>query len=82
MENPTPPARPDRPDEASSPLDVADSGSTGAEGDARAQHIADDGTEAAPGYADWRPDPYGRAELRRFFLGRATSVVRTGDSES
>jgi len=34
------------------------------------------------GYADWRPDPFGRAELRRFFLGRPTSVVRNGDHES
>jgi hypothetical protein len=32
-------------------------------------------------YADWRPDPFGRFELRRFFLDRPTSVVRTGDIE-
>jgi hypothetical protein len=33
-------------------------------------------------YADWRPDPFGRFELRRFFLERPTSVVRIGDTES
>ena len=32
-------------------------------------------------YADWRPDPYGRAELRRFFLGSPTSLVRDGTAE-
>ena len=35
-----------------------------------------------PVYADWRPDPFGRFELRRFFLGRPTSVVRSGDTEA
>jgi len=32
-------------------------------------------------FADWRPDPTGRFELRRFFLGQPTSVVRSGDVE-
>ncbi len=32
-------------------------------------------------YADWRPDPYGRSELRRFFLGSPTSLVRDGTTE-
>src|SRR6202035_412448 len=27
---------------------------------------------------DWRPDPFGRFELRRFFLGRPTSLVKRG----
>ncbi len=32
-------------------------------------------------YADWRPDPFGRFELRRFFLGSPTSLVRDGSIE-
>ena len=32
-------------------------------------------------YGDWRPDPFGRAELRRFFLGSPTSLVRDGATE-
>jgi len=32
-------------------------------------------------YADWRPDPFGRSELRRFFLGSPTSLVRDGTAE-
>ena len=32
-------------------------------------------------YADWRPDPFGRFELRRFFLGSPTSLVRDGSME-
>ncbi len=32
-------------------------------------------------YADWRPDPYGHFELRRFFLGNPTSLVRDGATE-
>jgi hypothetical protein len=35
-----------------------------------------------PVYADWRPDPFGRFELRRFFLGRPTSVVKSGNNEA
>ena len=31
--------------------------------------------------ADWRPDPFGRSELRRFFLGSPTSLVRDGTTE-
>ena len=38
------------------------------------------GTEASS-YADWRPDPLRRAELRRFFLGSPTSVVKDGTTE-
>jgi hypothetical protein len=33
-------------------------------------------------HADWRPDPFGRFELRRFFLDKPTSVVRNGAIES
>jgi len=32
-------------------------------------------------YADWRPDPFGHFELRRFFLGNPTSLVRDGVTE-
>jgi len=32
-------------------------------------------------YADWRPDPFGHFELRRFFLGNPTSLVRDGATE-
>jgi hypothetical protein len=32
-------------------------------------------------YADWRPDPFGRFELRRFFLGIPTSLVKDGSGE-
>jgi hypothetical protein len=32
-------------------------------------------------YADWRPDPFGRFDLRRFFLGSPTSLVRDGSIE-
>jgi hypothetical protein len=32
-------------------------------------------------YADWRPDPFGRSQLRRFFLGAPTSLVRDGENE-
>jgi hypothetical protein len=32
-------------------------------------------------YADWRPDPFGRFELRRFFLGVPTSLVKDGSDE-
>jgi hypothetical protein len=32
-------------------------------------------------HADWRPDPFGRSEARRFFLGAPTSVVRNGATE-
>ncbi len=32
-------------------------------------------------YADWRPDPFGRFELRRFFLGSPTSLVKDGPVE-
>ncbi len=30
--------------------------------------------------AQWRPDPFGRFESRRFFLGQATSLVKNGDT--
>ena len=29
--------------------------------------------------AQWRPDPFGRFESRRFFLGQPTSLVKNGD---
>ncbi|HXQ91110.1 MAG TPA: hypothetical protein VN768_06075, partial [Acidimicrobiales bacterium] len=29
--------------------------------------------------AQWRPDPFGRYELRRFFLGAPTSLVKSGE---
>jgi hypothetical protein len=32
-------------------------------------------------YADWRPDPFGRFEQRRFFLGSPTSLVKDGSDE-
>ena len=32
-------------------------------------------------YADWRPDPFGRFEFRRFFLGSPTSLVKDGSTE-
>ena len=38
-------------------------------------------TTATSLYADWRPDPFGRSELRRFFLGSPTSLVRDGTAE-
>src|SRR5579864_1057279 len=28
---------------------------------------------------EWRPDPFGRYELRRFFLGVPTSLVKSGE---
>ena len=31
--------------------------------------------------ADWRPDPSGRYELRRYVAGQPTSLVRSGDAE-
>jgi len=29
--------------------------------------------------AEWRPDPLGRYEWRRFFLGKPTSLVKRGE---
>ena len=37
--------------------------------------------DAPSGHGDWRRDPFGRFEQRRFFLGRPTSLVRSGTSE-
>src|SRR5579863_529293 len=30
---------------------------------------------------EWRPDPFGRFEFRRFLFGRPTSLVKNGDTE-
>lgn len=38
--------------------------------------------ETAGPHADWRPDPFGRFQARRFFLDAPTSVVRNGVTES
>ena len=35
-----------------------------------------------PAIAEWRADPFGRFEYRRFFLGGPTSLVKTGQAET
>ena len=43
---------------------------------------ADDVSAPEPSfYADWRPDPFGRFEQRRFFLGSPTSLVKDDSTE-
>ena len=39
------------------------------------------GDGSSPLRDDWRDDPFGRFELRHFFIGEPTSLVRQGSSE-
>ena len=58
----------------------------GSPGQSRITLLRDDSADAGddgPVFqdADWRPDPSGRYELRRYVAGQPTSLVRSGDAE-
>jgi len=68
-------------DEPSTPSTSEESSSSPVPATTEMYRTEDAAPPAPAFYADWRPDPFGHFELRRFFLGNPTSLVRDGITE-